>query len=141
MISCILVLYLAGPGHAGRAVGAGVVIPSAIETAIARQQTDDPDALYAEREQLASARAAEAIWAGATRPEPEGLRVRMEAGARAATGSAATRRTRNARAMFEAGIAAGRAGDRKLRRTNPKVTSGRGEHGRARRSRSACARG
>lgn len=108
MISCILVLYLAGPGHPGRAVGAGVVISSAIETALSRQQTDDPDALYAQREQLAGARAAEAIWAGRLARSPKDFESAWKL-ARARYWLGGHMSDKEARAMFEAGIAAGRA--------------------------------
>jgi tetratricopeptide (TPR) repeat protein len=57
MISCILAFYIAAfavPGHAGTAAS----LPAPRVTA----QNADPDALYAKRDDLASAREAERLW-------------------------------------------------------------------------------
>ena len=58
MISCILAFYIAAHAPAA-ALGLAPVIPSAARAAA---QDDDPDALYAKREDLASARRAVAAW-------------------------------------------------------------------------------
>ena len=70
---------------------------------------DDPDALYKDRENLASARKATDIWASRLQGQPEGLRVGLQAGARRATGWAPTACPKPERkAALEAGIAAAR---------------------------------
>jgi tetratricopeptide (TPR) repeat protein len=56
MISCIFVLYIAGFSHPFHAVSAAPGAP-ALQPA-----SDDPDQLYAHRDDLASARRAAAIW-------------------------------------------------------------------------------
>jgi len=58
MISCILAFYIAAHAPAA-ALGLAPVIPPAARAAA---QDDDPDALYAKREDLASARRAVAAW-------------------------------------------------------------------------------
>jgi tetratricopeptide (TPR) repeat protein len=58
MISCILAFYIAAPGPAA-ALGPVAPIPSGIRPGA---QNEDPDVLYAAREDLASARRAAAIW-------------------------------------------------------------------------------
>jgi hypothetical protein len=58
MISCILAFYIAAHAPAA-ALGLAPVVPPAARAAA---QDDDPDALYAKREDLASARRAVAVW-------------------------------------------------------------------------------
>jgi hypothetical protein len=71
-------------------------------------QADDPDALYARREDLASARAAEKIWADRLARDPKDFVSAWKlARARYWLGGHATEQDR--KALYEAGIAAGRA--------------------------------
>jgi hypothetical protein len=56
MISCIFALYIAGFGYPIHAVSAARAAPAM------HQASDDPDQLYAHRDDLASARRAAAIW-------------------------------------------------------------------------------
>jgi hypothetical protein len=89
MISCILALYLAAP-----AVGAFV--------------QPDPDALYARREDLASARQAERIWGDRLRTAPRDFEAAWKlARVRYWLGGHAPQAER--KAILEAGIEAGRA--------------------------------
>jgi tetratricopeptide (TPR) repeat protein len=92
MISCILVLYLAAFAQA--AAGAA--------------QTEDPDALYRQREDLASARRAAAIWSQRLQADPRQFESAWKlARANYWLGGHAPQRER--RGLLEAGIAAGRA--------------------------------
>ena len=66
MISCILAFYIAAfavPGHAGTAAS----LPAPRVTA----QNGDPDALYAKRDDLASAREAERLWQARLTAHPQ----------------------------------------------------------------------
>ncbi len=74
MISCIFAFYIAAfalPAGAGTAV----TLPAASATL----QGADPDALYAKREDLASAREAERLWQERLTAHPDGLRDGLEA--------------------------------------------------------------
>jgi tetratricopeptide (TPR) repeat protein len=89
MISCILVLYMA--------LGAARV-----------QAANDPDQLYAHRDDLASARAAAKIWAERLARNPKDFESAWKlARARYWLGGHATGEDR--KALYEAGVAAGRA--------------------------------
>jgi tetratricopeptide (TPR) repeat protein len=112
MISCILLFYLAHlPDFRVKAEAAGVRAARAAFLAPPggfRLQADDPDALYARRADLASARAAEKIWADRLARNPGDFesawklaRTRYWLGGHA-SGDAA-------KALFEGGITAGRA--------------------------------
>jgi len=72
-----------------------------------QQQTDNPDALYAQREQLANARAAESIWAARLARDPKDFESAWKL-ARARYWIGGHLPEKDAKAMFEAGIAAGR---------------------------------
>jgi hypothetical protein len=90
MMSCILVLYLA--------LSAGLL----------PQKTSDADALYADRQNLASARAAETIWAQRLQQNARDFEAAWKlARARYWLGGHAPQQER--KALLEAGIAAGRA--------------------------------
>jgi hypothetical protein len=103
MISCILVLYLLSSGNSAAA-------PASVGRAghpIDGQASQDPDALYARRDQLPNARAAEAIWAARVARDPKDFESAWKlARARYWLGGHAPEK--DARALFEAGIAAGR---------------------------------
>ncbi len=72
------------------------------------QSTDDPDALYAHRDDIASAEAAERIWAARTTQNPKDFESAWKlARARYWLGGHAAPDAR--RALFEAGISAGRS--------------------------------
>lgn len=62
MILCIFVLYLWAP-QPGAAFSLGQTTPPRAPVASAPNPSDDPDLLYARREDLAAARAAEQLWA------------------------------------------------------------------------------
>lgn len=104
-MSCILAFYIAlSSGLAIEARGAA----SLAHQAGASTTSEDPDALYARREDLASARRAEAIWAARLEADPGDFesawklaRARYWIGGRAPAGER--------RAALEAGITAARA--------------------------------
>jgi hypothetical protein len=101
MISCIWLLYIALAG-APALLGHGQSPPA---TPIA---ADDPDALYARREDLASARRAEAIWAQRLQQNARDFASAWKlARARYWLGGHAAEADR--KALLEAGIAAGRS--------------------------------
>jgi hypothetical protein len=109
MMSCILVLYIAlsGAPGAGR-LPARPAGPGEARAADARAQSADPDALYARRDDLASAREAEAIWAARLRSNPRDFASAWKlARARYWLGGHAPDAER--KPALEAGIAAGRA--------------------------------
>jgi len=87
---------------------AGSASPAAVATgsAILQPQTD-PDALYAQREQLANAQAAESIWAGRVARDPKDFESAWKL-ARARYWIGGHLPEKDAKAMFEAGIAAAR---------------------------------
>lgn len=90
MMSCILVLYLA------------------LSAALLPQNTSDADTLYADRQNLASARAAESIWAQRLQQNARDFEAAWKlARARYWLGGHAPQQER--KALLEAGIAAGRA--------------------------------
>jgi TRAP transporter T-component len=101
MISCILVLYLAG--------SAGPALPAASPRTVRapQQQTDNPDALYAQREQLANAKAAESIWAARLARDPKDFESAWKL-ARARYWIGGHLPEKDGKAVFEAGIAAAR---------------------------------
>jgi tetratricopeptide (TPR) repeat protein len=101
MISCILVLYLAS------SAGPAATVASPVARRVRQPQTDNPDALYAQREQLANARAAESIWAGRVARDPKDFESAWKL-ARARYWIGGHLPEKDAKAMFEAGIAAGR---------------------------------
>ena len=111
MMSCIFVLYIA-------LLHADVAPRSTFAAATAGHRDADARAAAgiersrrALREARPTSRARsrrQTIWAARLRAEPEGLRVRLEAGARATTGLAVTRPTTNGVRFLERGIAAGR---------------------------------
>jgi tetratricopeptide (TPR) repeat protein len=121
MISCILALYLGG--FAGPAAGAGLKPRAAADAelklrattdaglklrATERAQSPDPDALYAKRENLADARAAEKIWADRLARDPKDFESAWRlARARYWLGGHAPEAER--KALLQAGITAGRA--------------------------------
>ena len=89
MMSCILVLYLA------------------LSAALLPQNTSDADTLYADRQNLASARAAETIWAQRLQQNARDFEAAWKlARARYWLGGHAPQQER--KALLEAGIAAGR---------------------------------
>ena len=103
MISCILAFYIAVSGGA-----AAQDARRALAQAQPAAQAADPDALYARRDDLASARRAEAIWAERLEGNPRDFDAAWKlARARYWIGSHAPQAER--RAMLEKGIAAGRA--------------------------------
>jgi TRAP transporter T-component len=94
MISCILAFYIAASG--------GLAPPAR------PAQPADPDALYARRDDLASARRAEAIWAERLRTSPKDFESAWKlARARYWIGGHVAAADR--KAAYEAGIEAGRA--------------------------------
>src|SRR5215218_950423 len=104
MISCILAFYIAASAPPALA-GAGLARSF---TAQAAPQHDDPDALYARREDLESARRAERIWQSRLTANPQDFesawklaRARYWIGGHAAAAEG--------RAILESGIAAGKA--------------------------------
>lgn len=116
MMSCILVLYialLAIPGGAGpsRMPAAGSpAVGNVAGIAIRVQDASDadPDALYAKREDLASAGAAADIWAARLRKRPDDFEAAWKlARARYWLGGHAPQADR--KRLLEAGIEAGRA--------------------------------
>jgi tetratricopeptide (TPR) repeat protein len=109
MISCILSLYIAVSGSFAPPL---FDAPSAHDVPVAprhRQQTaDNPDALYAARDKLESAQAAERIWAERVARNPKDFESAWKlARARYWLGGHASENDR--KALFEGGIAAGRA--------------------------------
>jgi len=93
MISCILAFYIAASG--------GLAVPGA------SQQTVDPDALYARRDDLSSARRAEGVWAERLKRDPRDFESAWRlARARYWIGGHAPEPER--KPALEAGIAAGR---------------------------------
>lgn len=101
MISCILVFYI---GVFGGLTG----LPSTDSSASHLYADDDPDALYAKRDNLASARAAERIWAERLTRDPKDFesawklaRVRYWLGGHTPD--------QERKSFFEQGIAAGRS--------------------------------
>jgi TRAP transporter T-component len=105
MMSCILALYLVlcgGPAGAIQLAGHGTAV--AMEPP--RQPADDPDALYALREDLAKARQASSIWADRLQKKPQDFESAWKlAKARYWLGTHAPESER--KALLEAGIAAG----------------------------------
>jgi tetratricopeptide (TPR) repeat protein len=98
MISCILILYFALSG------GMRLQPPAAADAA---QSAQDPDALYAKREDAASARQAATIWADRLQRNPPDFESAWKlARARYWLGGHAPQAER--KSMFESGIAAGR---------------------------------
>lgn len=98
-MSCILIFYLAVSGSPAAGAGAAARVP--------RAQAGDPDALYAQREDVAKAKEAESIWAARLAGNPKDFdaawklaRGRYWLGTR---GPEAERR-----AALEAGVAAAR---------------------------------
>ena len=117
MMSCILVLYLAlcSSGGEGFRAGPGAALEAGIADAgleagiadAAGQQTGDPDALYAKRDDLASARQAAAIWEARLKRNPKDFESAWKlARARYWLGGHASEGER--KALLERGIAAGR---------------------------------
>jgi hypothetical protein len=103
MISCILAFYIAATAPPALA-GAGVQASSSAQPA---PQRDDPEALYAKREDLESARHAERIWQSRLAANPRDFesawklaRARYWIGGHAAAG--------DGRAVLESGIDAGK---------------------------------
>jgi tetratricopeptide (TPR) repeat protein len=100
MISCILAFYIAAfavPGHAGTAAS----LPAPRVTA----QNGDPDALYAKRDDLASAREAERLWQARLTAHPQDFEAAWKlARARYWLGGHATETDR--KKILEDGIAA-----------------------------------
>jgi tetratricopeptide (TPR) repeat protein len=101
MMSCILAFYIVLSGMPGAAGSAARVNPGVTA------QADDPDALYAGREDLTNARRAEAIWAARLESSSKDFesawklaRARYWIGGRAPAGER--------RAVLEAGVAAAR---------------------------------
>src|SRR5262245_31069051 len=93
MISCILAFYIAVSG-----------VPALLSQPA---QAADPDALYAHRDDLASARRAEAIWAERLRASPKDFDSAWKlARARYWLGGHAT--GTDLKTIYEAGIEAGR---------------------------------
>ncbi len=89
--------------------GAAPIPPTAVlaRAAPSTAQAQDPDALYAQREQLPSAQAAEAIWAARLARDPKDFESAWKlARARYWLGGHAAEKNR--KPTFEAGIAAGR---------------------------------
>ena len=106
-MSCIFVLYISVFSLSGAPVGAHLSLDARhrprLQTAAAR----DPDALYAHREDLASARAAEAAWAARLAQHPEEFETAWKlARARYWLGGHAPESER--KRFLEAGIDAGR---------------------------------
>src|SRR5207237_10659626 len=102
MISCILLFYLA---HCGVEEARAAFVS---DSRGFRLQPADPDQLYARREHLANARAAERIWADRLARDPKDFASAWKlARARYWLGGHATDQDR--KALYEAGIAAGRA--------------------------------
>ena len=104
--------------------GAAPIPPTAVlaRAAPSTAQAQDPDALYAQREQLPSAQAAEAIWAARLARDPKDFESAWKlARARYWLGGHAAEKDR--KPTFEAGIAAGRTAVRSPR-TNRRGTSG-----------------
>ena len=81
MRSCIWVLYVAvhRQVHRVQQVRRVAITPLDARTA-AQVPADDPEALYKDRENLASARKAADIWAARLASQSQGLRVRGQAG-------------------------------------------------------------
>ena len=103
MISCILAFYIAGPG----VLAAAAVLQAAPAAAVAGADTGNPDVLYARRDDLASARAAERIWQERLRAQPKDFDAAWKlARARYWIGGHAPDAER--KTVLEAGIAAGR---------------------------------
>ena len=103
MISCILAFYIAASGTAGTAPTVELAPQAA-----APAHADDPDALYARRDDLASARRAETIWAARLVTRARDFEAAWKlARARYWIGSHAPDAER--KATLERGIAAGRA--------------------------------
>jgi len=94
-------LYLAG------STGPAVTAASALTLDAPQQQTDNPDTLYAQRDQLADARAAESIWAARLAGDPKSFESAWKL-ARARYWIGGHSPEKDAKAIFEAGIAAGR---------------------------------
>jgi hypothetical protein len=104
MISCISLLYIALSG----APAMPVMRAHAQSSAAAPVAADDPDALYAKREDLASARRAETIWAQRLQQNPRDFAAAWKlARARYWLGGHAAPDDR--KVLLEGGIAAGRA--------------------------------
>jgi tetratricopeptide (TPR) repeat protein len=98
MISCIFILY----------IGVSAGLPLTNPAASRLHAEDDPDALYAQRDNLASARAAEHIWADRlTRDAKDFESAWKLARARYWLGGHAPEQER--KSLFEGGIAAGRS--------------------------------
>jgi tetratricopeptide (TPR) repeat protein len=101
MMSCILAFYIVLSGMPGPAAAAARATP------VVTAQPDDPDALYARREDLTNARRAEAIWAARLEADPKDFESAWKlARARYWIGGRAPADDR--RAALEAGIAAAR---------------------------------
>jgi TRAP transporter T-component len=106
MMSCICVLYIALLGAPGLP---GAQTPAPVLPSVAGVDTaGNPDALYAHREDLASARRAAAVWAQRLQQQPKDFESAWKlARARYWLGGHAPDAQR--RQLFEDGIAAGRA--------------------------------
>jgi tetratricopeptide (TPR) repeat protein len=98
MISCIFILY----------IGVSAGLPLTNPAASRLHAEDDPDALYAQRDNLASARAAEHIWADRLTRDPKDFESAWKLSrARYWLGGHASEQER--KSLFEGGIAAGRS--------------------------------
>ena len=103
MISCILAFYIAVSGAADAPRAAEFA-----QNAAAQRTAADPDALYARRDDLASAKRAEALWAERLAANPRDFEAAWKlARARYWLGGHAPQAER--RTLLEQGIAAGRA--------------------------------
>ena len=114
MISCIFLLYIAGApgpvasGHDFRLEAEATDFSRGFHLQVEAPPTKDPDALYAHRDDLDSARAAERIWADRLRDKPDDFesawklaRVRYWLGGHASED--------NRKEIFEQGITAAHA--------------------------------
>jgi tetratricopeptide (TPR) repeat protein len=114
MMSCILVLYIALSGDLNRLDARPAEWSSAIEASRAQSVTPgdgDPDALYARRDDLTSARQAERIWSERLAKNPKDFESAWKLSrARYWLGGRAPEQER--KAVLEAGVAAGRAAAR-----------------------------
>src|SRR5512145_1135743 len=114
MTSCILVFYIAISGHlwwSGRVEPDFIAASRAGSSQASAAVTADPDALYAKRQDLASARQAEAIWADRLSKVPGDFESAWKlARARYWLGGHAPEQER--KALLEAGVAAARTAAR-----------------------------
>jgi hypothetical protein len=107
MVSCIFVFYIAVSGGPGPVRLKPAATPDATKYQ-AQSAAADPDALYAQREDLASARKAAGIWAARLKADPRDFEAAWKlARARYWLGGHALENER--KALLEEGIAAARA--------------------------------